>query len=63
MFLEKFRLKEPCSPVSRNLFFYGCRSVQVKLIKDWNIVDKMHFTAEDFMKHFEVIKKIKNILP
>ena len=40
--------------------FYGSRSVQVKSIKDWNnIIDKIHFTPEDFMKHFEVIKKIK----
>ena len=38
--------------------FYGSRSVQVKSIKDWNnIIDKIHFTSEDFMKHFEVIKK------
>ena len=43
--------------------FYGSRSVQVKSIKDWNnIIDKIHFTPEDFMKHFEVIKKIKNTL-
>ena len=38
--------------------FYSSRSVQVK--KDWNsIIDKIHFTPEDFMKHFEVIKKNK----
>ena len=31
--------------------FYGSRSVQVKSIKDWNnIIDKIHFTTEDFMK-------------
>ena len=30
------------------------------IIKDWNnIIDKIHFTAEDFMKVSEVIKKIK----
>ena len=39
---------------------YSSRSVQVKFIKDWNkIIDKKHFTTEDFPKHFEVIKKIK----
>ena len=27
-----------------------------------NILDKIHFTTEDFMKHSEVIKKIKNTL-
>ena len=33
------------------------------IIKDWNnIIDKIHFTAEDFMKVSEVIKKIKNTL-
>ena len=43
--------------------FYGSRSVQVKSIKDWNnIIDKIHFTPEDLMKDFEVIKKIKNTL-
>ena len=43
--------------------FYGSRSVQVKSIKDWNnIIDKIHFTTEHFMKRSEVIKKIKNIL-
>ena len=43
--------------------FYGSRSVQVKSFKDWNnINDKIHFTPEDFMKRFEVIKKIKNTL-
>ena len=43
--------------------FYGSRSVQVKSIKDWNnITDKIHFTIEDFMKHSEFIKKIKNTL-
>ena len=43
--------------------FYGSRSVQVKSIKDWNnIIDKIHYTTEDFMKRFEVIKKIKNTL-
>ena len=42
---------------------YGSRSVQVKSIKDWNdIIDKIHFTPEDLMKRFEVIKKIKNTL-
>ena len=31
--------------------FYGSRSVQVKSIKDWNnIIAKINFTAEDFMK-------------
>ena len=40
--------------------FYGSRSAQVKSIKDWNnIIDKIHFTPEDLMKRFEVIKKIK----
>ena len=40
--------------------FYGSRSVQVKSIKDWNnIIAKIHFTTEDFMKQFEVIKKNK----
>ena len=40
--------------------FYGSRSVQVKSIKDWNnIIVKIHFTTEDFMKQFEVIKKNK----
>ena len=40
--------------------FYGSISVQVKSIKDWNnITDKIHFTPENFMKCFEVIKKIK----
>ena len=39
-------------------YFCGSRSVQVKSVKDWNnITDKIHFTAEDFMKCFEVIKK------
>ena len=43
--------------------FYGSGSVQVKSVKDWNnIIDKIHFTTEDFMKCFEVIKKIKNTL-
>ena len=43
--------------------FYGSRSVQIKSIKDWNnIIDKIHFTTEDFMKRSEVIKKIKNAL-
>ena len=38
--------------------FYGSRSVQVKTTKDWNdIIDKIHFTPEDLMKRFEVIKK------
>ena len=37
---------------------YGSRSVQIKSIKDWNnIIDKIHFTTADFMKHSEVIKK------
>ena len=41
--------------------FYGSESVQIKSIKDWNnIIDKIHFTTEDFMKGSEVIKKIKN---
>ena len=41
--------------------FYGSRSVQIKSIKDWNnIIDKIHFTTEDFMKRSEVIKKMKN---
>ena len=41
--------------------FYDSRSVLVKSIKDWNnIIDKIHFTNEDFMKRLEVIKKIKN---
>ena len=31
-----------------------------KSIKDWNnVIDKIHFTPEDLMKPFEVIKKIK----
>ena len=60
MFLEKFWSKEPSSPVSRNLDFYGSRSFQVKSVNDWNnIIDKIHFTPEYFMKDFEVIKKIK----
>ena len=43
--------------------FYGSRSVQIKSIKDWNnIIDKIHFTTEDFMKRSEVIKKIKDAL-
>ena len=43
--------------------FYGFRSVQVKSIKNWNnIIDKIHFTPEDFMKHSEVIKKINTRL-
>ena len=39
--------------------FYGSRSVQVKSIKDWNnIIDKIHFTPEDFMKcSFSLSKK------
>ena len=38
--------------------FYGSRSVQVKSSKDWNnIIDKIHFTPEDFMKRYEVIKE------
>ena len=50
------------SPVARFTEppFYGSRSVHVESIKDWNnIIDKIHFTHEDFMKHFEVIKKIE----
>ena len=44
-------------PKNENLF-YGSRSVQVKSIKDWNnIIDKIHFTTEDFLKCSEVIKK------
>ena len=43
--------------------FYGSRSVQVKSIKDWNnIIDKILFTTEDFIKRSEAIKKIKNTL-
>ena len=43
--------------------FYGSRSVQVKSIKDWNyVIDKTHFTTEDFMKCSEVIKKNKKYL-
>ena len=43
--------------------FYGSKSVHVKLIKDWNnIITKIHFTTEDFMKRSEIIKKIKNTL-
>ena len=43
--------------------FYGSRSVQVKSIKDWNnIIDKIHFTIDNFMKRSEIIKKIKNTL-
>ena len=43
--------------------FYDSRSVLVKSIKDWNnIIAKIHFTTEDFMKRLEVIKKIKNTL-
>ena len=43
--------------------FYGSRSVQVKSMKEWNnIIEKIHFTTEDFMKRSEVIKKIKNTL-
>ena len=39
------------------------RSVQFKSVKNWNnIIGKIHITAEDFMKHFEIIKKIKNTL-
>ena len=38
--------------------FYGSRSVQVKSIKDWNnIINKVYFTAEGFMKRYEVIKQ------
>ena len=33
--------------------FYGSRSVQVKSMKDWNnMIDKIPFTTEDFMKRF-----------
>ena len=41
--------------------FYGPRPVQFKSTKDWNnLIDKIHFTTEDFMKkHSEVIKKLK----
>ena len=43
--------------------FYGSRSVQVKSIKDWNnIIDKTHFTAEDFMKLSDFVKKLKTII-
>ena len=38
--------------------FHGSRSAYVKSMKDWNnIIDKKHFTPEDFMKRSEVIKK------
>ena len=42
-------------------YFYGPRPVQFKSTKDWNnLIDKIHFTTEDFMKkHYEVIKKLK----
>ena len=40
--------------------FHGSKSVQVKSIKGWNnIIDKIHFTTEDFMKRTAVIKKAK----
>ena len=43
-------------------FFYSFRPVQVKSIKDWSIIiHKINFTIEDFMKHFEVIEKIKRL--
>ena len=43
--------------------FKGSRSVQVKSIKDWNnVIDKIYFTTEDFIKRSEVIKKMKNTL-
>ena len=43
--------------------FYGSRSVHVKSIKDWNnIIAKIHFTTEAFMKRSDVIKKIKNTI-
>ena len=43
--------------------FNGSRSVQVKSIKDWNnVIDKIYFTTEDFIKRSEVIKKMKNTL-
>ena len=39
--------------------FYGSRSVQVESVKDWNnIIDKAHFTTEDFMNCSQVIRKI-----
>ena len=40
-------------------------SVQFKSIKDCNnIIDKIHFTPEDFMKRFQGYQKeIKNALP
>ena len=35
----------------RKTFFYGS-------MKDWNyMIDEIHFTPEDFMKHSEVIEK------
>ena len=38
--------------------FYSSRSIHGKSIKDWNnLIDKIHFFAEDFMKPSEVIKK------
>ena len=49
-------------PKNENLF-YGSRSVQVKSVKDWNnIIDKIHFTTEDFLKCSEVIKQNKKHL-
>ena len=39
--------------------FYGSKSVQVKSIKDWNnIIDKIHFTTEDFMKCLHALTPI-----
>ena len=39
--------------------FHGSGSVQVKSLKDLNnIIDKIHFTPEDSMKHFEVTKNL-----
>ena len=51
-------------PKNENLSsFYGSRSVLVKPIKDWNnIIDEIHPTPEDFMKRYQVIKKMKNTL-
>ena len=42
---------------------YHSKSVQVKSVKDLNnIIGKIRFTPEDFMKCSEVNKKIKNTL-
>ena len=40
--------------------FYGSKPLWTKSIKDWNsMIDEIHFTHEDFMEPFEVIKKQK----